>query len=322
MIRALYTAVKAESASPPFDTLQLKVFYPAAPTGDDAERTSGVIPADRSRGPMPVVIFFNGINVPAECYAWLAIALARQHIVTALFNWVGETLPGTIGLTIGLDLRRVTPQTYGCGPTVPAIGQIIAALDALNRSGPLEGVLAMDRLVLGGHSAGGTAALHNANPRYFAQVVAGFSYAGHTLAATMLGFPPGAVLPCSSELPLLLMGGARDGVIAASSARYGQAADPVLPLRCTFEQGITGQRGDRYLVIWRAANHFTFAHPLDETAGRSFLDLPAEDDETAIRAHLSEVIAAFILAVVSRTRSALARLELLLNTPAVEWCRK
>ena len=322
MIRALYTAVKAEGTSPPFDTLQLKVFYPAALTGSEGERMSGVIPADRSRGPMPVVIFFNGINVPAECYAWLAIALARRHIVTALFNWVGETLPGMIGLTIGLDLRRVTPQTYGCGPTVPAIGQIIAALDALNRSGPLEGVLAMDRLVLGGHSAGGTAALHNANPRYFAQVVAGFSYAGHTLAATMLGFPPGSVLPCSSELPLLLMGGARDGVIAASSARYGQEADPVLPLRRTFEEGIAGRRGDRYLVIWRAANHFTLAHPLDETSGRSFLDLPAQGDEAVIRAHISEVIAAFILAAAGRDDSTVMQLERLLDDPAVAWRRK
>jgi predicted dienelactone hydrolase len=322
MIRALYTAVKAEGVPSPFDTLHLKVFYPAAPTGNDAERMTGVVPADRSCGPMPVVIFFGGINIPAECYAWLAVALARQRIVTALFNWVGETLPGAIGLTIGLDLKRVTPQTYGCGPTVPAIGQIIAALDALNCSGPLEGALAPDRLILGGHSAGGTAALHNANPRYFARVVAGFSYAGHTLAATMLGFAPGTVLPCSPELPLLLMGGARDGVIAASAVRYGQAADPVLPLRCTFEEGIAGQRGDRYLAIWHGANHFTLAHPLDETSGRSFLDLPAQGDEAVTRAHISEVVAAFILAVASRNHSAPAQLELLLNNPAVAWRKK
>lgn len=322
MIRSLYTAAKAEGAQPPFDTLHLKVFYPAAPMGSDAERMTGLLPADLSRGRMPVLIFFNGINVPAESYAWLAIALARQGIIVVLFNWVGETLPGVIGLTNGLDLSRVTPQTYGRAPTVPAIAQMLDALARLDENGPLQGALALDRVVLGGHSAGGTVALHNANPRYFSQVVAGFSYAGHTMAATMLGFAPGTVLACAPDVPLLLMGGARDGVIAASSARYGQPADPVAPLRRTFEEAIAGARGDRHLVIWPGANHFTLAHPLDETAGRSFLDLPPEGDEPAMRAHMAEVIGAFIRSAACGDAHAQTRLRALFDPARVEWRTK
>lgn len=322
MIRSLYTAVKVEGAQPPFDTVHLKVFYPAAPTGSDAERMTGMIPADVTRGRMPVVLFFNGINIGADAYAWLAIALARQGIVVALFNWIGETLPGVIGLTNGLDLTRVTPQTYGSGPTVPAIAQMLAALDQLDQSGPLQGALALDRVVLGGHSAGGTVALHNANPRYFPQVVAGFSYAGHTMAATMLGFLPGTVLACASDLPLLLMGGGRDGVIAASSARYGQPSDPVAPLHRTFDEGIGGSRGDRHLVIWPGANHFTLAHPLDETTGRSFLDLPPQGDESIMRTHMAEVIGAFILVAACNDAAADARLRELSNDASLEWRTK
>ncbi|MFC1466848.1 MAG: alpha/beta hydrolase family protein [Candidatus Brachytrichaceae bacterium NZ_4S206] len=322
MIRSLYTAVKVEGAQPPFDTVHLKVFYPAAPTGSDAERMTGVIPADAARGRMPVVLFFNGINIGADSYAWLAIALARQGIVVALFNWVGETLPGVIGLTNGLDLARVTPQTYGSAPTVPAIAQMLTALARLDQAGPLQGALALDRVVLGGHSAGGTVALHNANPRYFPQVVAGFSYAGHTMAATMLGFPPGTVLACASDLPLLLMGGGRDGVIAASGARYGQPGDPVAPLHRTFDEGIEGSRGDRHLVIWPGANHFTLAHPLDETAGRSFLDLPPQGDESVMRAHMTEVISAFILGAACNDAAADARLRELSNDASLEWRTK
>lgn len=322
MIRSLYTAVKAEGAPAPFDTLHLKVFYPAAPTGGEVERMTGVIPADLARGRMPVVIFFNGINVGAESYAWLAIALARQGIVVVLFNWVGETLPGVIGLTNGLDLTRVTPQTYGSAPTAPAIAPMLDELERLDRSGPLRGALALDRVALGGHSAGGTVALHNADPRYFPQVVAGFSYAGHTMAATMLGFAPGTVLACASNLPLLLMCGGRDGVVAASGARYGQAGDPVTPVRRTFDEGIAGARGDRHLVIWRGANHFTLAHPLDETAGRSFLDWPPEGDESAMRARMAEVIGAFILSAACGDAAASARLRALSDDASVEWRTK
>ena len=302
-IRSLYTATKIDSAIAPFDTLHLKVFYPAIATGSEAERMSGVMKADPSKGPMPIVIFFSGINLGAESYAWLAMQLAERGIVTVLFNWVGETLPGVIGLTVGVDIKQVMPNTYGSGPTTPAISAIHRALCLLNVSGPLAGALALNKIVLGGHSAGGTMVLQNAEPRYFNYVVGGFCYAGHTMAATMLGWPAQTVLPCSSNMPLLMLGGTRDGVIAVSSIRYGNADDPALPLRRTFENGISGNRGDRYFALIAGANHFTLAHPVDDSAGRSFLDLRATCDEDAARGFMANLIEAFIYDVTKPTHN-------------------
>ncbi|NWF64245.1 MAG: hypothetical protein HXY38_08065, partial [Chloroflexi bacterium] len=68
MIRALFHAATLPNAVAPYNALHLKIYYPAAPTERDAERMSGVIPADKSHAPMPVVIFFNGINVGIESY--------------------------------------------------------------------------------------------------------------------------------------------------------------------------------------------------------------------------------------------------------------
>ena len=61
-IRSLYTATKIDSAIAPFDTLHLKVFYPAIATGSEAERMSGVMKADPSKGPMPIVIFLVALT--------------------------------------------------------------------------------------------------------------------------------------------------------------------------------------------------------------------------------------------------------------------
>ncbi|MCW1969284.1 MAG: dienelactone hydrolase, partial [Anaerolineae bacterium] len=128
LIRSLYSAAKVESVAAPFDTLHLKVFYPAVATGSETERMSGIMKADTSKGKMPVVIFFSGINLGAEAYGWLATDLAKRGIVTVLFNWVGETLPGVIGLTSGVDIKQVMPNTYGSGPTTPAIHAIYRTL--------------------------------------------------------------------------------------------------------------------------------------------------------------------------------------------------
>ena len=57
------------------------------------------------------------------------------------------------------------------------------------------------------------------------------------------------MLPLCSEMPVLLLGGAEDGVIVTSSTRYGVDAEPDTMMRRTFEEALTGERGDRYLAI-------------------------------------------------------------------------
>ncbi|GAB4403174.1 MAG: hypothetical protein OHK003_30910 [Anaerolineales bacterium] len=218
MIRALFHAAALPNANAPYNVLHLKVYYPAAPTGSDAEKMTGVIPADKTSAPLPVVIFFNGINVGIESYHWLAVRLAQANIVTVMYTHVAETLPGVIGLTPAIDLSKVKPDTYGSGATCPAIQPILDSLAQLNgdEKSPLYQALDLNHIILGGHSAGGTVALQNA--QFFEQVRAVFSYAGHTMASTMLGFEAGTVLHVGGK-SVMLMRGDRDGVIAAARFR-------------------------------------------------------------------------------------------------------
>ncbi len=290
-IRALFTAANADNAAPPFDTLHLKVFYPALL--DKADKMTGIVPPDDTHAPFPVVIFFNGINVGPEAYQWLAVALAERGLVVVTYSWVSETLPQVIGLTPGIDLARVRPDTYGTAPTASALPALLVALAGLQSSGVLAGKLDLQKIILGGHSAGGTIALHEPNARFYPQVVARFAYAGHTQASTMLGFAPGTILAAGAK-PALLIGGTEDGVIAASRGRYGDSTNTADPITRTFHEGVTGGHNASYLAILTGANHFTLAHPIDETTGRSFLDLPATRDEAELRALCMELIGQFI----------------------------
>ncbi len=294
MIRALFHATTIPGANPPHNALCLKVYYPAAPTGSEMEQMTGVIPVDKTAVPLPILIFCNGINVGVESYHWLAVRLAEAHIATVLYTHVAETLPNVVGLTPGIDLARVRPDSYGSGPTCPAVQPILDALAQLNDNpaSPLTNALDLRRVILGGHSAGGTMALQNG--QFFAQVTAVFAYAGHTMASTMLGFAPGTILPIGGKSALLLRGD-QDGVIAASRGRYEIGADSPDPVGLTFDQACHPTAGHKvYDVLISGANHFSIAHPLDETTGRFFLDRPMTRPAAEVREQIASLILAFI----------------------------
>jgi hypothetical protein len=274
--------------------LHLKVYYPAAPTNSDAERMTGIIPADKTSAPMPVVIFFNGINVGIESYHWLAVKLAEVNIVTVMYTHVAETLPGVIGLTPAIDLTKVKPDTYGSGATCPAIQPILDSLAQLNgdEKSPLHQALDLNNVILGGHSAGGTVALQNG--QFFEQVKAVFSYAGHTMASTMLGFEAGTVLNVGGK-SVMLMRGDRDGVINASRVRYGTEGQSQDPVEKTFDEACQPSAGEEaYDILLQGANHFAIAHPLDETTGRFFLDMEMTRPAEEVREQIAGLVLAFI----------------------------
>jgi len=255
---------------------------------------SGVIPADKSAAPMFVVIFFNGINVGIESYHWLAVKLAEANIVTVMYTHVAETLPNVIGLTPAIDLSKVKPDTYGSRPTCPAIQPILDSLVQLtdDEKSPLFTSIDLNHIILGGHSAGGTVALQNG--QFFEQVKAVFSYAGHTMASTMLGFEPGAVLKIASK-PTLLMRGDQDGIIEASRIRYGMDEQSPDPVAKTFDEAYQASAGsEAYDVLIEGANHFAIAHPLDETTGRFFLDKEMTRPAKDIREQIAELVLLFI----------------------------
>lgn len=294
MIRALFHATTLPNASAPYNVLHLKVYYPAAPTNSDVERMSGLISADKTSAPMPVVIFFNGINVGIESYHWLAVKLAEANIVMVMYTHVAETLPGVIGLTPAIDLSKVKPDTYGSGATCPAIQPILDSLKQLNtdEKSSLCGAMDLNYIILGGHSAGGTVALQNA--QFFEQVKAVFSYAGHTMASTMLGFAPNTVLNVGSK-SVMLMRGDKDGVIAASRVRYGADGQSQDPVGKTFDEACQPSAGEEAIdALLLGANHFAIAHPLDETTGRFFLDMEMTRPAEEVREQIAGLVLAFI----------------------------
>ncbi|MFI6481799.1 alpha/beta hydrolase family protein [Nonomuraea sp. NPDC050663] len=279
MIRSLWWAAET-GGEPPFGTAHLKVYYPAQEPG----RLTGT--AAPEGGPYPVVLFVSGINVGQDSYRWLATEVARAGFVCVTFDRVAELFGGEYGLTPGVDLEAATPEWYGTRPTCPAIGSILSELE---RVPLLKGALDLDRVALGGHSAGGSVVLQSA--RHFPQVKAVFAYGAHTMVATMLGWPAGTVLPAQVDCPVLLAGGTRDGVIMGSADRYGERQHASDPVTRTFEEALTDRDGQHVLALFEGANHFAVADPVDPTAARAFLDL---EPETEPRSEIAQLITAFL----------------------------
>ncbi|WP_310487762.1 dienelactone hydrolase [Chamaesiphon sp. VAR_69_metabat_338] len=312
-VRSLFQAVKVADAVAPYDTIQLKVFYPAQISDNVLEQSMGVIPADRQLAPFPIVIFFGGINCGGELYQWLAVTLAARGLVIVTFNWIAENLPGMVALTPGVDLKNLAPNTYGTAPTASALPALLAGLHQMNSSGVLAGLLDLGRVILGGHSAGGRAAIESANPSFYPQVVATFAYGAHTAAIVQLGYAPGTILPLDDRLPMLLIGGSCDGVIANSGDRYGVTWErPTTPIERTF-QAIASERAARYLLLIEGANHFAIAHPIDTTIGTADLDFPATGSGVQMRDLISEAIGLFIEACVRLNSSSSKALDDLID---------
>ncbi|WP_040816414.1 alpha/beta hydrolase family protein [Nocardia concava] len=281
LIRSLWWSVRTDGDAP-FDTAHLKIYYPAVATGDDAERLTGVFAPDQAGAPYPVVVFLSGVNVGQDSYRRFATAIAESGFVVVTFDRVAELFGGQRGLTPGVDLAAARPDAYGTRPTCPSIPAILTGLAELNETEPLRGALDLDRVALGGHSAGGTVVLQSA--RYFPSVRAVFAWGAHTMVATMLGWDPGTVLPAQVRCPVLLGVGTEDGVIKGSADRYGEGEDRPDPVQRTFTEALPD--GEHLLAVVPGANHFAIADA-DPTAARAFLDGLGDTDACARFAHLT-----------------------------------
>lgn len=320
MVRALFRPVAAPGGK---GALSAKVYYPALYGGSVLEKNTGLLPAARTNAgvnaPYPAAILMPGVNVAPEAYGFLAVELVNAGFVVMTYGWTVEEMPGVMSLSPGLDVEALKPGQYGTRPSATALQALIGELDAMNRSGTLAGCIDTSRILLGGHSAGGSVALFNARADWFPGVKAAFAYGAHSKASTMLGYPPEALLPLPDQLPLLVIGGSEDGVIAASAFRYGvegtQAPDPVGPVLRTFKEAIGSARGDTHLAILKGANHFSGAAEGDGTTGRPFLDLPETRPGAEIRADLVQLVTNFARAAILGDSDARARLRTLLSDP-------
>jgi dienelactone hydrolase len=310
LVRAVYRVAEIPGAEAPYDRVSLKVFYPAR-FGDTAEeRNSGVIPARPEQAPYPVVILLPGINLGPENASWLSLQLAEAGYVTVAVSAITEEMPGYVSVSPGLILDQLKPHSYGHATSCSLLAPVFAELSAMQENSVLAGLLDLDRIVLAGHSAGGTTALLNANPAWFPGVRAVFCYAAHSGASMALGWPAETVLDLPAAIPTLMLSGDCDGVIASSAHRYGSdKSDPLYTVSRTFDEAVPECGGRSYLLVLKGANHFTFAHPGDGATGREFLDWPGGDDQNALRGHIAELVLDFLASTLHGDEAAAQRME-------------
>ena len=136
-IRSLWRATKIDNLESPYNSIHLKIFYPAKLKEGKEQIFS---PVDTEKAPFPVVIFFSGGNVNLENYQWLAVELSKRGILIVLFNWIGEIAPGLVGLLPGAN-PAVTrkAEVYGTVPTAIVFPSIFNELKILNTKGILAG---------------------------------------------------------------------------------------------------------------------------------------------------------------------------------------
>lgn len=316
--RAIYRSIAITGAPSPYDRASLKIYYPANYEGSEEERNAGLVPPEKSQAPFPVVIMLPGINLGPEAYTWLARELTLAGIVTVTYTLIAEEMPGYISQTPGLALAELARDQYGQRPSATAVGPILEDLKQVNTSGLLAGTLDLDNIILAGHSAGGTVALLNAEPKWFPGVRGAIAYGAHTGAATALGYPEDAMFSVPGSLPMLIMGGTRDGCIANSSGRYGEAnGSATARVERTFDEAMCSDRGDRYLAIIEGANHFSFAHPIDDSTGRPFIDMSTTRPDEELRNLLSTLCRHFILGVTRDSKEDSDKLRALLESHAL-----
>lgn len=282
-VRALFGAAAVPGAEPPYDRVQIRVHYPAVTPSGEALDT-GLVAVDTGWAPLPVVVIAGGVNCGQEAYQWLAHGLASRGFAAVTYTHTAVMGPGRIGLL---------PEYGASGPDSEGrvTGAVLAAVADLAGSSLLADALALDRVALVGHSAGGRTALYLTQhevPGLRAVAV----YGAHTALPGPDGTPVFASL--RARCPVLVVSGGADGVVSRSRGRYG--ADPTAawePAARTFHEALPDRGGENLLVDLPAATHFTFVEPGDPATGREFLEEPDAEPE-AHRAVLLTLFAAFL----------------------------
>ncbi|GAA5525416.1 hypothetical protein Maes01_01986 [Microbulbifer aestuariivivens] len=293
MTRSLFDAFKVEALASPYDTGIARIYYPAQYGDSFAERNTGAVPMDSALAPCPVLILFQGMNIDSSGYRWLAETLAPAGIVTVTYQMVCEEMPGYIAASPGIDIQALKPEHFGQRPSALALPALLSMLERHNSQGILQGKLDLERLAFGGHSAGGTLALLNANPQWFPALRAVFAYGAHTGASTVLGWPEETLLPISPGVPVFITGGEQDGCIAHSAHRYGSGNQSATArIEQTFAEALAENGGDNALLLLEDANHFSLCTPADATSGRGFIDLPVKTEQA--RTALGTAISLFL----------------------------
>lgn len=302
-VRAIHRAATVGGYRQPNDTLHLKIYYPALVSDKSATSTVNI---DETRAPYPVIILLAGINYGSSTLRWLAHKLAENGYAVVTYDWITLDFGGRSVNSPGITHKRLQQKHFGKKPSCPAIPAILDELKQCQKKGELAGHLDLKRVILGGHSSGGTMALANANPEWFPQIKGAFSYAADTAGKTQLDWQEGSFMPLSRDMPLLIMGGDCDAIVSHGLAEPDKLS---WSIEQTFHQAVKGKRGDRQLVIVRGANHFSLVRNVDTATARPGADLPTRGSNKQIRNYLSQLILNFCNHVSSGDALAAAELK-------------
>lgn len=279
------------------------LYYPGDEQRLAEARLTGRVPALETTNPWPLVVMMPGINVVPDSYRWLAHRLVADGFCVVTYAAVGSLGPAGTGITPGIDMTALTPDTIGTRPSSTVLEPLLARVGGAEPDdSPVAGMLDMDQVVIGGHSAGGTVALHNSDPGWVPGLQAVFTYGAHTMTATTLGHGESAVVAVPAKVPVMLLAGTDDGVIAASRDRYRSDADDAVhePVRRTFNEAIGRNSRDSWFVELAGAGHFAVCWPIDTTSGRTYLEGDPPPADPSVRELLGDLIATFIATSLGR----------------------
>lgn len=237
----------------PLVAFGLKAAYRSVKVGSGEVQTK-LIYHDTER---PLVIFLSGANCPSESYNWLTVALAKRGLAVLTATHIDHdcllSLPYDLSRLESLDKYR---------EEAPSLKGLKAVVESL-KSFPVD----LDRVAIGGHSSGGRAVL---DMIAFNQIDAlcAFTYGASFVNGPRSPLAP-TIVPFRNEVPLLLIGGDRDGV----SQKLSSVNDPLETIQRTLENG--GELVEARVV--KGANHLVACDPpplLDHLG-----DMSCEDPE-------------------------------------------
>jgi dienelactone hydrolase len=297
MVRSFLDAFCVEGAEPPFNTVQLRAFYPAAFDRTKDQLDTGVIPAASAspRSGWPIIVFLQGVNIASFTYHWFARILASRGFVVVLPEWMAQNLKSRTSFTPGIKIDALKAGILGhelSGTALPGIWRALAKWQA---TGVLAGTLDLSAIFLGGHSAGGTLALLNSRASWLPGLVGSFAIFSNVLATMALGaWPKGSVPPLSADVPMLMIGAERDCVSAHHIGEFGRDGETPVELHMrAFREGVSRTSGDSHAVILQGATHHSICHPVDDTLGRTFLEDGQDHDAPGVRETLVEAVCVF-----------------------------
>jgi predicted dienelactone hydrolase len=277
-VRAIWDAVRVPDAQAPYDTVHYRLAFPAAAPDPAADPVLGLVAP--AQADLPVVVLHPNFNLDRVGLRWLERVLAGAGFAVVTPQWVGPMFDGRPGLPTGVDVATLRHR------------YLDALRDSLDRC-LVHDALDLTRMVIGGHSAGGTLALLTAG-----QVQGGFSYGGHTRTQTAQGHGADHYLELSGQTPLLLMGGTADGVVTAIAEAQGHDA-ALLPMREAYSRSVPPDR-PAWLVLVEGADHYAFLDEYDGSSGRGYLEPPGPRDPEEVHAVLAPVIVSFVRACTGR----------------------